>query len=101
VMGLADLCLAVCTENLIRIDCNLECLCQHRPPSVGGLISIPIGLVVGQFNCGGQATVGGVVPDMASITMDIIKRLKKNKVAAAAEPARAYNLARHDNVREG
>jgi hypothetical protein len=38
---------------------------------------------------------------MASITMDIIKRLKKNKVAAAAEPARAYNLARHDNVREG
>ena len=56
---------------------------------------------MGQFNCGGQATVGGVVPDMASITMDIIRRLKKNKVAAAAEPARACNLARHDNVREG
>jgi len=56
---------------------------------------------VGQFNCGGQATVGGVVPDMASITWDIIRRLEKNKVAAAAEPARAYNLARHDNVREG
>jgi len=48
---------------------------------------------VRQFNCGGQATVGGVVPDMASITWDIIRRLKKNKVAAAAEPARACNLA--------
>ena len=33
-----------------------------------------------QFNCGGQATVGGVVPDMASITWDIIRRLEKNKL---------------------
>jgi len=54
-----------------------------------------------ELYCGGQAMVGGVVPDMASITMDIIRRIKKNKVAAAAEPARACNLARDDNVREG
>jgi hypothetical protein len=57
--------------------------------------------VVGQFECGGQAIVGGTVPDMASIAWDITRRIRKNKAKAAADPARACNLARHANVRDG
>jgi hypothetical protein len=53
---------------------------------------------VGQFDCGGQAIVGGLVPDRASITLDTIRRIRKKTAKVAAEAARAGNLEHYDSA---
>ena len=53
--------------------------------SIEEVIGIETGVAV--FDCGGHAMVGGTVPDIASMTWDIIRRIRKNTAKAAAEPA--------------